>query len=62
MGRGNPGFNPPVSMGFRLKRTRLRQVEGQAMILGDEGWPVATAKGMQARVKPIRGACREAKL
>ena len=23
------------------------QVEGQAMILGDEGWPVAMAKGMQ---------------
>ena len=25
------------------------QVEGQAMILGEEGWPIATAKGMQVR-------------
>ncbi|CAJ1367400.1 unnamed protein product [Effrenium voratum] len=25
-------------------------VEGQAMILGDEGWPVATAKGMQFEI------------
>eukprot|EP00434_Breviolum_minutum_P031338 symbB.v1.2.027711.t1/scaffold2861.1/size68641/1 len=30
----------------------LRQlyVEGQAMILGDEGWPIATAKGMQFEI------------
>ena len=25
----------------------MRQVEGQAMILGAQGWPIATAKGMQ---------------
>lgn len=31
------------------ERTDLHgQVEGQAMILGAQGWPIAMAKGMQA--------------
>ena len=38
------------------------QVEGQAMILGDEGWPVAMAKGMQVGAPPRvqLKACRKA--
>ncbi|CAJ1415192.1 unnamed protein product [Effrenium voratum] len=42
-----------ISRGGHCQTTyALRQlyVEGQAMILGDEGWPVATAKGMQFEI------------
>ena len=33
------------------RRLNRNEVEGQAMILGDEGWPIATAKGMQVGKK-----------